>query len=65
MERQVDVIQVTEGDDEHIDRFPALWRRQDGSLLLVYQEISGRNRFKGSGCHVLLASGDEGRRAVM
>lgn len=61
MERQVDVIQVTEGDDEHIDRFPALWRRQDGSLLLVYQEISGRNRFKGSGCHVFLASSDEGR----
>lgn len=55
------IVQVTSGDDEHVDRFPALWRRGDGSLLLSFQEISGRNRFKGSGCHVMLASADEGR----
>ncbi len=57
----VDIARVTGGSREHVDRFPALWRRGDGSLLLVYQEISGGNRFKGSGCHVLLASTDEGR----
>jgi len=59
-DRDVHIRQVTSGDDEHVDRFPALWRR-DGSLLLIYQFISGRNRFKGSGCHVLLASTDEGQ----
>jgi len=40
------VTQVTSGDDEHVDRFPALWRRRDGALLLIYQFISGRDRFK-------------------
>jgi len=60
-DRDVRITQVTSGDDEHVDRFPALWRRRDGSLLLIYQFISGRNRFKGSGCHVLLASSDEGQ----
>jgi hypothetical protein len=59
--RPVDVLQVTSGIGEHIDRFPALWMRRDGSLLLAYQEISGRNRFTGSGCHVILSSTDDGR----
>ena len=57
----VAITQVTQPGGEHIDRFPALWRRKDGSLLLIYQEITGKNRFQGEGCHVLMASADEGR----
>ena len=56
----VTITQVTQPSGEHIDRFPALWRRKDGSLLLIYQEITGKNRFQGEGCHVLMASTDEG-----
>jgi hypothetical protein len=43
----VAITQVTQPGGQHIDRFPALWRRKDGSLLLIYQEIIGKNRFKG------------------
>jgi hypothetical protein len=57
----VTITQVTQPGGEHIDRFPALWRRKDGSLLLIYQEITGKNRFKGEGCHVLMAATDEGK----
>jgi len=59
--QHVAITQVTQPGGEHIDRFPALWRRKDGSLLLIYQEITGKDRFKGEGCHVLTASTDEGK----
>ena len=57
--------EITFGEELRADRFAALWRRDDGSLLLMYQEMAGGEipvRFKGeTSCHVMLASTDEGR----
>jgi len=53
---------VTEAATGRANRFPALWKRNDGSLILVYQEISGVDRFRAERrCHVMLSSSDNGK----
>ena len=54
--------QVTFKSQSQADRFPALWRRPDGTLLLLYNEIVGKTRFDWDRqCHVIMASDDDGR----